>query len=316
MIGRGLGLGWLPEEARRRREMEAQLIDLLHFRGFREVGVPLLETGSEGHGPHMADGSGSVLSLRSDFTRAVSKMAVSTLADHPRPLQLAYSGVVFRAVPGLDRGMSEIWQVGGEVVGEQPEADSDVMALAVDGVASLSCPGEARIIIGDVSLLRRLLAGVGFNAPQRRRVEALLAEGDLTGLEEHLTGTVGQRDSVRALMDLLIFAGNREETTRRWVRAGGEADCLEPMLGLGERFEDAAAYSLGLARELDYYTGPLFVVYAGHHRVPVAQGGRYDGLLKTLGRDEPATGFGWNLDSLLLVSRHTASRVSVFPGIH
>jgi ATP phosphoribosyltransferase regulatory subunit len=53
---------------------------------------------------------------------------------------------------------------------------------------------------------------------------------------------------------------------------------------------------LGAIRDFDYYTGIIFEGYGPDLGRPVAQGGRYDGLLGRFGRPAPATGFVVQLD--------------------
>ena len=53
---------------------------------------------------------------------------------------------------------------------------------------------------------------------------------------------------------------------------------------------------LGAIRDFDYYTGVIFEGYGPDFGRPVAQGGRYDGLLARFGRSAPATGFVVQLD--------------------
>jgi histidyl-tRNA synthetase len=56
---------------------------------------------------------------------------------------------------------------------------------------------------------------------------------------------------------------------------------------------------LGLARDIAYYTGPVFEVWA--NGVRLAGGGRYDGLVKALGgnQDVPALGFACTLELVM-----------------
>jgi len=59
---------------------------------------------------------------------------------------------------------------------------------------------------------------------------------------------------------------------------------------------------LGLARDIAYYTGPVFEVWAGSgNGVRLAGGGRYDGLVKALGgrQDVPALGFACTLELVM-----------------
>src|SRR5207237_8885359 len=53
---------------------------------------------------------------------------------------------------------------------------------------------------------------------------------------------------------------------------------------------------LGSIRDFDYYTGIIFEGYGPDLGRPVAQGGRYDGLLAKFGRPAAATGFVVQLD--------------------
>ena len=62
---------------------------------------------------------------------------------------------------------------------------------------------------------------------------------------------------------------------------------------------------LGLARGISYYTGAIFeLMYpATTYSMPLGGGGRYDGLVKTLGgaEDTPTLGFAYNLDRVVSV---------------
>ena len=59
---------------------------------------------------------------------------------------------------------------------------------------------------------------------------------------------------------------------------------------------DVVILDLGAIRDFDYYTGVTFEGYGPDFGRPVAQGGRYDGLLARFGRPAPATGFVVQLD--------------------
>jgi ATP phosphoribosyltransferase regulatory subunit len=63
----------------------------------------------------------------------------------------------------------------------------------------------------------------------------------------------------------------------------------------------AVILDLGLIGRHNYYTGAVFEVYAAGLGFTVANGGRYDNLLKRFGQDLPATGFAIYLERLLSV---------------
>src|SRR6202011_5137107 len=71
---------------------------------------------------------------------------------------------------------------------------------------------------------------------------------------------------------------------------------------------------LGAIRDFDYYTGIIFEGYGPDLGRPVAQGGRYDGLLARFGRPAPATGFVVQLD-LVWEMLSNASRPVALPRL-
>ncbi len=64
---------------------------------------------------------------------------------------------------------------------------------------------------------------------------------------------------------------------------------------------EAVILDLGLIGRHDYYTGAVFEAYAAGLGFTIANGGRYDNLLKRFGREMPATGFAIYLERLLSV---------------
>ena len=64
---------------------------------------------------------------------------------------------------------------------------------------------------------------------------------------------------------------------------------------------DAVILDLGLIGRHDYYTGAIFEAYASGLGFTIANGGRYDNLLKRFGKEMPATGFAIYLERLLSV---------------
>jgi ATP phosphoribosyltransferase regulatory subunit len=63
----------------------------------------------------------------------------------------------------------------------------------------------------------------------------------------------------------------------------------------------AVILDLGLSGRHDYYTGAVYEAYASGLGFTVANGGRYDNLLRRFGKELPATGFAIYLERLLSV---------------
>ena len=98
-------------------------------------------------------------------------------------------------------------------------------------------------------------------------------------LEEAARLTGGAPDAVAAL-----------ENLRKILRHLDAHGCL-----------DAVILDLGLTGRHNYYTGAVFEVYSPKLGFTVANGGRYDNLLKRFGQNLPATGFAIYLERLLSV---------------
>jgi ATP phosphoribosyltransferase regulatory subunit len=63
----------------------------------------------------------------------------------------------------------------------------------------------------------------------------------------------------------------------------------------------AVILDLGLIGRHDYYTGAIYEAYASGMGFTIANGGRYDNLLRRFGKEMPATGFAIYLERLLSV---------------
>lgn len=194
-----------------------------------------------------------------------------------------------------------------------------------------------------------------FDSDERRSgMEALaqhLATADMSGSND---GSIGVRtsqevmerlerklqaaDSPEQLENALVFTqslavlkGAPKDTMKaaRDLAAAHKLDAL-PLSTIDESISSFALHDLkgvevsvdlGLARDIAYYTGPVFEVWAGSgNGVRLAGGGRYDGLVKALGgnQDVPALGFACTLE-LVMDALHddtetrAAKRVLVAP---
>src|SRR2546421_734685 len=86
---------------------------------------------------------------------------------------------------------------------------------------------------------------------------------------------------------------SRGVASSAWRSASATAGsaALSPLLeaaGVG----GAVRFDLGFIPALSYYTGIVFQITVPDLGFPIANGGRYDGLLSRFGADRPATGFG------------------------
>jgi ATP phosphoribosyltransferase regulatory subunit len=251
----------------------------------------------------LADADGSLLALTAEKTVSVARLAAGKLRSAPLPLRLCYAAPVLSNAAGRFAHRRETYQVGAELIGASgPAADAEVIALAV---RCLDAAGLRRyqVDVGHAEFFQGILEAVAPTGETRTEVKRMLAARDFVGLEELLSATslrsaehdlVLQFPALRGGPEILEAAGKLVRN-RRSERALEELARVVDLLA-AHGLRDSISLDLGAIRDFDYYTGVIFEGYGQDVGRPLAQGGRYDGLLAQFGRPAPATGFVIHLD--------------------
>ena len=315
----------LPEEAESMRSGQEAILAEMRRWGYRFVVTPTLESNevlSLGLGPEQrrklfkfADADGSVLAIVGEKTVPVARVAASGLRTAPLPLRLCYAASVLANDASRFSNRRETHQAGAELIGAAgPVADSEVIALAVRCLDAAGL-GRYQVDVGHSEFFHGLLAGLRLDPEVETGVKRALAARDFVALEELLSATP-LRSAERELLlrfpalrggpEILEAAGGLVANRRSEV-ALEELARVHELLGahgLGE----VVNLDLGAIRDFDYYTGVIFEAYGPDLGRPLAQGGRYDGLLERFGRAAPATGFVVHLDLVAEAISHSRGR--------
>lgn len=306
----------LPPESTRLLDVQARIRERFRLFGFREVITPALEYSEviEEHGLRDAsyklfDPDNQMLLLRPEMTTPIARLISQRLAGSPPPHKLSYVLPAYRRA-SVGRGQSaELYQAGVEVVGSpSPREDASAIALLVDVLQSLGleAPSDFAVVLGQSAFYAGYLR---HTAPEAATaVTAALAAKDLVAVDaiardlpaDAASGVSGIPRLVGPASDGSII----EEAGRYAV---GEAESalgnlreilrhLEAHGALG-----AVILDLGLIGRHDYYTGAVYEAYAAGLGFTIANGGRYDNLLRRFGKEMPATGFAIYLERLLSV---------------
>jgi ATP phosphoribosyltransferase regulatory subunit len=309
----------LPPEAMRLGDAQAKVIRRFRAHGFREVITPALEYAEVIDEPRLRDASfklfdpdNQMLLLRPEMTTPIARLAAQRLGGLPTPHKLSYCLPVYRR-SSVGRGQSaEFHQAGIEVVGSSsPGEDAGAISLLVDTLETLglSAGGDFRVVLGQAAFYRGYIEE---NAPERaKELLAALGGKDLVRVEEisrELPGEVA--GGVRAIPRIVGRAEDPEiiETAGRY--AVGEAKAafenLREILGHLEAAGKLGAVMLdfGLIGRHGYYTGAVYEAYAAGLGFTIANGGRYDTLLRDFGEELPATGFAISLERLVSILPH------------
>jgi histidyl-tRNA synthetase len=278
------------------------------------------------------------VALRYDLTAPLARFAAQNWTSLPKPFRRYAFGSVWRnEKPGPGR-YREFLQCDADTVGSaRPEADAEMIALAVAGFAAAGLPAGASVIkVNDRRLLNGLMQRAGVEDPaQRLGVLRAVDKLDRLGVEGvRLLLGAGRKDesgaftkgaglSAEAIDAVLSFVGagadSRTGTLDRLEAVVGSTpegrEALETMAaihaalnGLGVD-EAQARFDPSVVRGLEYYTGPVFeaellLETTDDRGEPVrfgsiGGGGRYDDLVaRFTGERTPATGFSFGVSRL------------------
>ena len=243
------------------------------------------------------DRGGRSITLRPEGTAGVMRAVIEHSLDRGQlPVKVYYSGAFFRAERPQAGRYRQFYQVGVESIGiDDPAIDAEIIALADNAFKSI---GLKRYRLEITSL-----GDQASRAAHRSDLVQFLAGLDLD-------------DATRARAEinpLRIFDDKREEIKALMVGAPLLIDYLTPESKANfdqvRTYLDALKISYvinpRMVRGLDYYTGTTFEFV---HEDLAAQsgiggGGRYDGLMHTLGgSDLSGIGFGLGVDRVLLAA--------------
>ncbi len=278
------------------------------------------------------------MALRYDLTAPLARFFAENAASLPKPFRRYAMGSVWRdEKPGPGR-YREFLQCDADTVGSsRPEADAEIVAMAVEGYAAAGlAPGAVVLRINNRKLLNGLLTAASVTDPAQRLavlravdkldrlgregVAALLGEGRRDESGAFTKGALLKTAAIQAVL-AFVEAGraSRGETLDALAGViGGSAEgdeALSELARIGEALgrlgvaEDRAVFDPSVVRGLEYYTGAVFEAdlvggIVDDRGEPIrfgsiGGGGRYDDLVaRFTGEAMPATGFSFGVSRL------------------
>jgi len=278
------------------------------------------------------------MALRYDLTAPLARFVAQNPEGLPKPFRRYAFGTVWRnEKPGPGR-FREFTQCDADTVGSaRPEADAEIIAMAVEGLEAAGLPAGAAVIkINNRKLLNGLLATAGVTSEAQKLgvlravdkldrlgpegVRLLLGEGrkdesgaftkgaglNAAGAEAVLAFTAaGAGGRIETLDQISNIIGGSEEGDAGLAELAAIHQALTS-LGVGP---DRAMFDPSIVRGLEYYTGAVFeaellLETKDDKGAPVrfgsiGGGGRYDDLVaRFTGQQVPATGFSFGVSRL------------------
>jgi histidyl-tRNA synthetase len=279
------------------------------------------------------------MALRYDLTAPLARFVAQHWETLPKPFRRYAFGKVWRdEKPGPGR-YREFVQCDADTVGSaRPEADAEIIAMAVDGYAAAGLARASyQLKINNRKLLNGLLSAAGVEDERQKLavlravdkldrlgetgVKLLLGEGRLDESGAYTKGAGLKAPAIDAVLAFVSAgAGERNKTLDRLANVIGASaegeEGLRELARIGEALaafgvgEDQAVFDSAVVRGLEYYTGPVFEAEllteitdeAGQlvRFGSIGGGGRYDDLVARFTGDRaPATGFSFGVSRLL-----------------
>lgn len=247
------------------------------------------------------DTDGKLMALKPDVTLSIVKNSV----DGEHSIQkVYYNENVYRTSQGAGE-FKEIMQTGLECIGDiDTYSVGEVVMLAAKSLESIS--KRYVLDISHLGFVSALLEGLCDNEVTRRELLSLMGDKNL--------------HSIRALCESAGIANDGCEDICKLARLYGPiARCMDELLPLVRNDEMRAAYEelaslveiiriygfedrvfldFSIVNDMNYYNGIIFKGFVDGIPAGVLSGGRYDNLLKKMGKSSGAIGFAVYLDLL------------------
>lgn len=241
------------------------------------------------------DRGGRSITLRPEGTAGVMRSVVENRLDKGQlPVKLWYAGPFFRAERPQHGRYRQLQQVGVEAIGsDDPALDAEVIAIGDEAFRSLG--------LSQYTLNLTSLGCAECRPPYREQLQSFLATLDLDEATRERA----------AINPLRVLDDKRESVQTQLERAPLMVEHLcatctehydsvrEYLRMMGVSWEEAPR----MVRGLDYYTRTTFEFT--HHLLGaqsgIGGGGRYDGLMASVGGDDlSGIGFGLGTDRTLI----------------
>ena len=301
---------YLPPESQSFEWVREQLIAPAKSAGYQLMELPVFEDTnlfSRGVGEStdvvskemytFEDRGGRSITLRPEGTAGVMRAVIEQNLDRGQlPVKVWYSGQFFRAERPQAGRYRQFYQVGIEAIGtEDPALDAEVIAIADRGFKNLGLKNYRLEITS--------LGDAQSRAAHRVDLLSYIATLDL----DEATASRAQINPLR------LFDDKRPEMQAAMAKAPLLLDYLSPESAANFAAVQKYLTAMGIAfvinprmvRGLDYYTGTTFEFVHPDlgAQSGIGGGGRYDGLMETLGGQSlSGIGFGLGVDRALLAA--------------
>ena len=306
----------LPEQARFIEKSRRELLDLYNSWGYDLVIPPMVEFSESllsGFGTDLDlvtfkltdQLSGRMMGIRADITPQAARIDAHSL-NRQGPSRLCYAGTVLQTKPRAPLESRTPISIGVELFGEAGiGADIEVIELFLKTLETAGID-EVHLDIGHVDILRGLLVGSKLSNIQESELFELLQRKANAELDAWIADNITDSKLAGWLKSLPSLSGSKDVLAEaRTCLAGAPKpvlaalDQLDQIVAALSSQEVTIYLDLGDLAGYRYHTGIVFAAYKQGYGKALGNGGRYDNIGEAFGRARTATGFAFDLKSLV-----------------
>ena len=243
------------------------------------------------------DTNGKLLALKPDVTLSI----VKNTKDGVGVKKVFYSENVYR-VSSKSNGYKEIPQMGLECIGDLDSYNvAEVITLAKSSLDKISTANVLEI--SPVGIVLDYVNDLSLNDNVKEQVYKLIDDKNVHELSTILQENGVQKSDIELLTKVVNLYGPAKSILKelKQILLGKNqeklvADFEEVLACLEESVLDGVTIDCSACQNVKYYNDITFRGYIENVPKAVLSGGRYDGLLKTMGKKSGAIGFAIYLD--------------------
>ena len=255
------------------------------------------------------DHTGRLLALKPDVTLSIVKSG----RDVPGKVsRIYYNENVYRTVPG-SRDFREITQVGLECIGEiDTYLVCEVLTLAAESLRragrhiSFFRSPDYLLEISHLDIVAGMLNNLGISEDRKAQLLTCIGEKNAHDIGRICREAGVEAAQVEALTLLVTTDGTPDEVLPVLTRLSNIYENLrasvselsQTLSALPASVKDNIRIDFSLLSDMSYYNGIVFRGYIKGIPDSVLSGGRYDRLMRKMGRTSNAIGFAVYLDRL------------------
>ena len=241
--------------------------------------------------------SGRLVALKPDVTLSVAKDA----EWHPGVTRkIYYDDEVYR-MSSYSHDFREILQTGIECMGDVDLFNEcEVVVMAVRSLELIS--RDYVLDISHMGVVREVVSGIGLPQSDVKRVLHCLGQKNGHGAMAACEEAGVPKEASSKLLRLISAYGGMDEVLSevRGLVSEEAAESLGRVRDVlkAEGLDRNVRFDFSVVNEMGYYNGIMFDGFVKGLSKPLLAGGRYDNLMKSMGKKCGAVGFSVSLDAL------------------